>query len=54
MDEMYGLKVNVHLLFFSQIYWAEVNSYPFPDLRVCNLSDQGHIPLSARKSGHTV
>ena len=46
---MYGLKVNDHLLFFSQIYWAEVNCYSFPDLGVCNLSDQGHNPLECQE-----
>ena len=47
MDQMYGLKINDHQLFFPQVYGkliTEVNYCPSLDLSTDNLSDQGHIP----------
>ena len=43
MDQMYGLKINDHQLFFPQAYGTEVNYCPSLDLSAENLSDQGHI-----------
>ena len=44
MDQMYGLKITVHQLFFPQAYEKEANCCPFLDLNTDNLLDQGHIP----------
>ena len=43
MDQMYGIKINVHQLFFTQAYGTEVNYCPSLDLSAANLSGQGHV-----------
>ena len=38
-DQMYGLKIKDHQLFFPQVYGIEFNYCPSLDLRADNLSD---------------
>ena len=54
MEQMYGLKISDHQLFFPQAYGTEVNYYPFQDLSAVDLSDHGHIPLRDRNLGQRV
>ena len=42
-DQIYGLKINDHQLFFPRTYGTEVNYCPSLDLSADNLSNQGHI-----------
>ena len=44
MDQIYGLKINDHQLFFPQAYGTEVNYCPSLDMSANYLSDQGHTP----------
>ena len=44
MDQMYGLKINDHQLFFPQAHGTEVNYCPSLDMSANYLSDQGHTP----------
>ena len=43
MDQLYGLMINDHQLFFPRVYGTEVHYCPSLDLSADNLSDQGHI-----------
>ena len=43
MDQMYGIKINVHQLFFTQAYGTAVTYCPSLDLSAANLSGQGHV-----------
>ena len=43
-NQIYGLKINEHQLSFPREYGTEVNYFPFLDLSVDTLSDQGQIP----------
>ena len=51
LDQMYGLKINDHQLFFPQAHGTEVNYCPSLDLSAENLSDQGHMPVSQDNGG---
>ena len=42
MDQLYGLKIIDHQLFFPQVYGTEVNYCSCLDISADNLSDQGH------------
>ena len=49
LDQMYGLKINDHQLFFPQAYGTEVSYFPSLDLSADDLSHQAHIPGIGRK-----
>ena len=42
-NQIYGLKITYHQLFFPRVYGTEVNYCPSLDLSADNLSDQRHI-----------
>ena len=49
IDQVCGLKINDHQLFFPQTYGTEANYCPTLDLSADNLSDQGCIPRIQNK-----